>query len=233
MDTVSQPVVLQMFSERQQYGHALRAALAYDRKEPYEVRVLFPAGLEHLDLVLARDLLASGLTGPATYGGIRVWPNHDQYWAVCIGWTDPAGHARVEVRAAAVAHFLNLTYYLVPQGTEPPRTDIDTVIAAILNGGGPSVNETSARSPTPVSVPPGGPWTLHTREPGDGTRPWVTASCTRCGAALWDELLGMTITFAGIEQARQELPGLGWAVSAPRGGAEQVLCPGCAARTVS
>jgi hypothetical protein len=42
----------------------------------------------------------------------------------------------------------------------------------------------------------------------------------------------MTVTFPSIEQARQELPGWGWALSTPRGGAEQLLCPGCAARTV-
>lgn len=137
MDTVSQPVVLRMFKEGQRYEHVLRATLAYDRNEPYEARVLFPADLEHLDLVLARDLLADGLTGPATYGGIRVWPNHDEDWALCIGWTTPAGPARFEARATAVAHFVNLTYYLVPRGSEPPRDDIDTVIAAILTEGGP------------------------------------------------------------------------------------------------
>lgn len=137
MDTVSQPVGLRMFKEGQRYEHVLRATLAYDRKEPYEVRVLFPQGLEHLDLVLARDLLASGLTGPASFGCIKVWPNHDHYWALCIGWTTPAGPARFEVPATTVARFLNLTYYLVPQGTEPPRADIDTVIAAILAEGGP------------------------------------------------------------------------------------------------
>ena len=137
MDTVSQQVGLRMFIGRQRYEHPLNATLAYDRKEPYEVRVVFPAGLEHLDLALARDLLASGLTGPATYGGIRVWPTHDQYWAVCIGWTDQDGQAWLEAPATMVMHFLNLTYHLVPQGTEPPRTDIDHVIAAILAEGGP------------------------------------------------------------------------------------------------
>lgn len=94
------------------------------------------------------------------------------------------------------------------------------------------MNEASTRSYAPVSVPLGGPWTPHTREPGGGTRSWVTAACTGCGAAPWDEPLGMIVTFVGIEQARQELPGLAWAVSSPHGGAEQVLCPECAARTV-
>jgi hypothetical protein len=137
MDTVSQPISLRMSTDGQQYERELGARLAYDRKEPYEVRVLFPEGLEHLDLVLARDLLASGLTGPATFGGVRVWPNHDRYWAVRVGWTTPAGHARFEAPAVIVEHFLNMTYSLIPRGTEPPRTDIDTVIAALLNSGGP------------------------------------------------------------------------------------------------
>jgi hypothetical protein len=137
MDTVSGPVSLRMFTDGQQHGRALLATLAYDRKEPYEVRVLFPRGLEHLDLVLVRELLDRGMTGPATFGGIRVWPAHDEYWAVCIGWTTSDGDARLEGPAAMVQHFLNMTYYLVPQGTEPARTDIDNVIAAILNSGGP------------------------------------------------------------------------------------------------
>jgi hypothetical protein len=94
-------------------------------------------------------------------------------------------------------------------------------------------DETGARrrAPVPLPAPPGSPWTLRTREPGGGTSR-VTAACTRCGAAVWDEPLGMTVTFTSIEAARQELPGLGWAVSAPRGGTELVLCPGCAARIV-
>jgi len=96
------------------------------------------------------------------------------------------------------------------------------------------MNEASTRNraPGPLAVPPGGPWALRTRETGDGTRSLVTATCTRCGAVPWDEPLGMTVTFPSIEQARQELPGWGWALSTPRGGAEQLLCPGCAARTV-
>ena len=41
-----------------------------------------PPGLEHLDLVLARELLDQGLIGPATFGRIRVWPAHDGRWTV-------------------------------------------------------------------------------------------------------------------------------------------------------
>jgi hypothetical protein len=134
VDTVSQPVGLLLFAGERVYE--LRATLAYDAKEPFEVRVLFPPGLEYLDLVLDRELLDQGLIGPATFGGIRVWPGHEGRWAVCLAIVTPAGDARFEAQAVAVQHFLNLTYYLVPRGTEPPRTDIDNVIAAILADGG-------------------------------------------------------------------------------------------------
>lgn len=42
MDTISQPAGQLMFEGGQRYE--LRATLAYDRKEPYEVRLLFPPG---------------------------------------------------------------------------------------------------------------------------------------------------------------------------------------------
>lgn len=135
MDTVSQSVGLRRVADGQVDQELLRATLAYDRSEPYEVRVLFPPGLEQMDLVLSRELLAGGLNRPVTFGGIGVWPSLDDRWAVCIGWSSPEGHAWFEALAATVAHFLDMTYRLVPRGSEPPRADIDNVIAAILNGG--------------------------------------------------------------------------------------------------
>lgn len=134
MDTVSQPAGLVMSEGGRRY--LLRATLAYDTKEPYEVRLLFPTGLEYLDLVLARELLAGGLVRAASCGAMRVWPADGDSGVVCIGWTGPAGKARLEVPAVSVACFLDITYCLVPEGDEPPRTDIDNLIAAILANGG-------------------------------------------------------------------------------------------------
>jgi len=134
MDTVSQLVGLVMFEGAQRYP--LRATLAYDRNEPHEVRLLFPAGLEYLDMALARELLAGGVTRNATFGGTRVWLADGDHGVVCIGWTGPVGEARLEAPAASVACFLDITYSLVPEGDEPPRTDVDDVIAAILANGG-------------------------------------------------------------------------------------------------
>jgi hypothetical protein len=134
MDSVSQLVGLVMFEGGQRFP--LRATLAYDGKEPYEVRLRFPAGLEYLDMVLTRELLARGLAGAATFGGMRVWLGGGGSRTVCIGWTEPGGEARLEVPAASVACFLDVTYCLVPEGGELPRADIDKVIAAIFADGG-------------------------------------------------------------------------------------------------
>lgn len=74
-----------------------------------------------------------------------------------------------------------------------------------------------------------GPWTIRSRQSGDGARSRVTVACTRCGTVPCDEPLGMYASFATIEDARQELPrDWGWLVTAVPGGPEHVLCPGCA-----
>jgi Streptomyces sporulation and cell division protein, SsgA len=134
MDSVSQLVGLVMFEGGQRFP--LRATLAYDREEPYEVRLLFPPGLEYLDMVLARELLAGGLIRTACFGGMQVWLAGGDRGVVCIEWTEPSGEARLEIPAVSVACFLDTTYCLVPEGGEPPRADVDDVIAAILADGG-------------------------------------------------------------------------------------------------
>lgn len=133
-DTVSQPVGLVMFEGGQQFP--LHATLAYDPKEPYEVRVVFSPGLEFLDIALARELLSGGLARAVTFGGMRAWRAGSGRGTVCIGWTGPVGEARLEIPAPAVARFLDMTRRLVPEGSEPPLTDLDTVITAILTDGG-------------------------------------------------------------------------------------------------
>ena len=86
-----------------------------------------------------------------------------------------------------------------------------------------NANPAATRPPATRSSP----WTLSTR----GTRTCVTVACTRCGDIPWDEALGMTASYPSTEHARRELPrDWGWQVTSQPGKAEQVLCPGCAAR---
>jgi Streptomyces sporulation and cell division protein, SsgA len=87
-------------------------------------------------MALARELLADGMVKATTFGAMRVWLVGNDDGTVCIGWTGPVGEARLEVRAVSVACFLDMTYCLVPEGSELPRADIDDVIAAILADGG-------------------------------------------------------------------------------------------------
>ena len=136
MDSVSQPVGVRLAVGGKQGERVLNATLVYDRSEPYEVRLLFPPGLDHLDLVLARELLAGGLVSAATFGGMAAWLEGGDRGIVCLGWTSPAGDARLEIPAVSVACFLDIAYCFVPEGDEPPRTDTDDVIAAILAEGG-------------------------------------------------------------------------------------------------
>ena len=116
MSTVSTVVYMLMLTA----GTAVpvSAMLAYDAREPHEVRAVFRAGLgDTAEWVLARSLLAAGLTGRAGGGAL-----------VSIGLTSPEGTVRLEAPAGPVAAFLDLTCRLVPAGTEPPRTDIAAVI---------------------------------------------------------------------------------------------------------
>lgn len=78
---------------------------------------------------------AGGMSQATIATGCR--PAGGDRHAVCIVWSRPADDARLEVPAALVTRFLDLTYLIVPEGEEPPRTDIDDVITAILNDSGP------------------------------------------------------------------------------------------------
>jgi ADP-ribose pyrophosphatase YjhB (NUDIX family) len=67
--------------------------------------------------------------------------------------------------------------------------------------------------------------------------PWhaaacVTASCTRCGTTAEDEDAGYEPYFDDIADARKELPGYDWKVTACTGpdGTDEVLCGECARR---
>jgi hypothetical protein len=96
------------------------------------------------------------------------------------------------------------------------------------------VSETATRSPgaVPVAVRIGAGLTLRTWTTDADTKTWITAACTRCKALLWDDelsdyALGMLVQFATVEQARQELPDWGWAMTAQPDGTERVTCRRC------
>jgi hypothetical protein len=96
------------------------------------------------------------------------------------------------------------------------------------------VNEvgTPTRDAVPVAVRIGAGLTLRTWTTDAGTKTWITAACTHCKRLLWDDeltsrALGMLVQFATVEQARQELPDWGWAMTTQPDGTERVLCHRC------
>lgn len=131
MDAFSVPGDVTVFAGGQRCE--LRATFCYDRNEPHQVQILFLPGWERLDLVFARELLAGTANKPAGDGAVRVWTS-GRGMTVCIEAVrdEPTWF---EVPAEIVICFLDLIYRIVPEGTEPPRTDIDDVIAAILADG--------------------------------------------------------------------------------------------------
>jgi hypothetical protein len=131
-DTFSVPADVVMFEGGQRCE--LRATFCYDRNEPHEVQILFPPGSEHLDLIFARELLVGTAIRPAGDGAVRVWTS-ERGLTACIDAAARDEPTWFEVPAEIVICFLDMTYRLVPEATEPPRADIDAGIAAILAGG--------------------------------------------------------------------------------------------------
>jgi hypothetical protein len=114
----------------------LATTFSYDTSEPHEVRMAFHAGLKGpIVWVLARSLLAEGLTGRAGDGDVETWPA-DGGQNLVIRLSSPGRTAEFTAPARGVARFLEATCRLVAPGAEPARTDIDTGIAAILADGG-------------------------------------------------------------------------------------------------
>jgi hypothetical protein len=132
-NSVTQAISLRTFAWGREFE--LTATISYDTSEPYEVRMVFHAGLdEPVVWVLARSLLAQGLSTRAGEGIVEAWPADDGKNLV-IRLFSPDRTAEFTAPAVSVARFLEATYWLVAPGAEPARTDIDTGIAANLARG--------------------------------------------------------------------------------------------------
>ncbi|WP_236242643.1 SsgA family sporulation/cell division regulator [Streptomyces sp. CC228A] len=113
---------------------AVSATLSYDRRDPFAVRMAFPAEatLEGVEVVweFSRDLLLAGLGAPAGTGDVRVRPfGRDR---AVLEFHAPEGVAMVEARAADLHHFLTRTRHVVPLGFEHLFLDLDHELAELL-----------------------------------------------------------------------------------------------------
>ncbi|MGW4384405.1 SsgA family sporulation/cell division regulator [Kitasatospora sp. NPDC004531] len=101
--------------------------LGYRPGDPYAVRLTFPDGTPDggVSWLVARDLLAAGLTGPAGNGAVRIrpWP-HGRLRLAFLG--ADGTRATVLAPTAPLAEFLTATHALVPPGTEPTHQPAPT-----------------------------------------------------------------------------------------------------------
>jgi hypothetical protein len=116
----------------------LSARLRYSRDDPYAVHIAFhvPQGAP-VEWLLARDLLAAGISSRAGVGDVTVWPSAGTA-ARAVGdvlnieVSSPAGRARLKASATEISDFLRRTYQLIPAGEESEHFDADAELAGLL-----------------------------------------------------------------------------------------------------
>ncbi|MFQ6145872.1 SsgA family sporulation/cell division regulator [Streptomyces seoulensis] len=113
---------------------SIPATLHYDRRDPFAVRMSFPAPatLEGVEVcwTFARDLLTGGLEEPEGDGDVRVRPYG--YDRTVLEFHAPEGTAVVHVRSGEIRRFLQAASKLVPVGREHLQLDLDHDLAELM-----------------------------------------------------------------------------------------------------
>ncbi|MFI2369300.1 SsgA family sporulation/cell division regulator [Streptomyces sp. NPDC018833] len=110
------------------------ATLHYDRRDPFAVRIGFPAPatLEGTDTswAFSRELLMEGVHAAAGVGDVRVRPYG--YDRTVLEFHAPEGIAVVHLRTGELCRFLARAQNLVPAGSEHLHLDLDHDLAELL-----------------------------------------------------------------------------------------------------
>ncbi|MEV1019594.1 SsgA family sporulation/cell division regulator [Streptomyces sp. NPDC050264] len=113
---------------------SIPARLAYDARDPFAVRMSFPAPatLEGVEVcwTFARELLTSGVTEAVGAGDVRVRPYG--YDRTVLEFHAPEGTAIVHIRTGELERFLSDSAALVPAGEEYLHVDMDGDLAELL-----------------------------------------------------------------------------------------------------
>ncbi len=110
------------------------AELRYDPTDPYAVEVGIRQIGPEVVWTFGRDLLIRGVSEPAGYGDVHVFPSLDPegHAVVALTLRSPGGEALLTVRTGDVLAFLARTTRAVWPGTESDHLSADDAIAAIL-----------------------------------------------------------------------------------------------------
>ena len=114
----------------------LPATLQYDRRDPFAVRMAFPAPatLEGTEVAweFSRELLSAGMDAPAGVGDVRIRPFG--YDRTVLEFHAAEGIAMVHVRTGELRRFLQRAQALVAPGDEHRYLDLDRSLADLLGG---------------------------------------------------------------------------------------------------
>lgn len=113
---------------------SIPATLRYDPRDPFAVRMFFPAPatLEGVAVcwTFARELLAAGLEEPVGHGDVRIRPYG--YERIVLEFHAPEGTAVIHVRMDELRRFLESSTELVPVGLEHLHQDLDHGLAELM-----------------------------------------------------------------------------------------------------
>lgn len=109
---------------------------SYTLRDPYAVTLAVRTGENTwVEWLLARELVAESLGGPAGIGDVRMGPQVVQgYEIVEIEICSIDGRAVLEVDRDLLAHFVRATVELVAIGDESRWMDLDREIAKLTQG---------------------------------------------------------------------------------------------------
>lgn len=110
------------------------AKLHYDPRDPFAVRMSFPAPatLEGVEVywTFARELLAQGTENAVGDGDVRVRPYG--FDRTVLEFHAPEGTAIVHIRSGDLRRFLHRSMALVPAGDEHLHVDLDQDLAELM-----------------------------------------------------------------------------------------------------
>ncbi|MGH3912895.1 MAG: SsgA family sporulation/cell division regulator [Pseudonocardiaceae bacterium] len=123
-----------MFALLHQSAAPVVTRWTYSADDPFAVTLVIQTrGDQCVDWVLARDLLVTGLTGPAGIGDVRVRPAQLAEWDVAlVELRSPEGRALLEVDRELLQQFVDATIEAIPLGSEGNFIDMDAEIEKIM-----------------------------------------------------------------------------------------------------
>jgi hypothetical protein len=102
-------------------GGPVALVLTWSRADPLTVRMRFPeAGVQWM---VARELLALGLLGPAGLGDVTLLPDLDDPGHLELILSSPDGSVCLQLRRCELVGFLSAIWRLIPGGEPEPAPD--------------------------------------------------------------------------------------------------------------